>query len=192
VTGRPPTLTLTLAALALFVYAVPALGEVLVYDRAAILSGEVWRLLTGNWVHFSSNHLVYDLLAFTLAGCIIEGQGQRGLGLLCLVSTTVIGVGLLALEPEMQRYGGLSGVAFAVIVYLALGGLGEKGSWRRMCWTALSLVIGKIAWEMATGRALFVAPTNDNAAVVPLSHALGAVSALLVRVGLRPSATASP
>lgn len=178
-------MTLTLVALALFVYAVPALEEALVYDRAAILSGQVWRLLTGNWVHFSASHLAYDVLAFGLAGFIIEGQGKHGLGLVCLVSAATIGIGLLVLEPEMQRYGGLSGVASAAIAYLALGGLGEKGRWRWMCWSVLVLLSGKIALETATGRAMFVAPANDNVAAVPLSHTLGVLSALLVRVGTR-------
>ena len=75
---RTPAATLSLVLLAAGVYAAPVLGQVLVYDRTAILSGQVWRLITGNWVHFSTNHLVYDLLAFGTAGWIIEGRGQRG------------------------------------------------------------------------------------------------------------------
>lgn len=78
----------------------------------------------------------------------------------------------------------------AAIVYLALNGLGERGPWRWMCWAVLFLVIGKLGWEWSTGRAMFVTPANESAVVVPLSHALGIASALLVRVGIGGNAAA--
>ena len=46
---------------ALAVYLLPGVGEALVYDRSAILTGELWRLVTGHWVHFSASHLFYDV-----------------------------------------------------------------------------------------------------------------------------------
>ena len=45
-------------------------ATLLEYDRAAILHGEVWRLVTGHFVHWSVGHLAWDLLAFAILSAV--------------------------------------------------------------------------------------------------------------------------
>ena len=156
---------------------IPGLASLLVYDRTAILSGEVWRLLTGNWVHFSASHLLYDLLALSIAGWIIERRGYPYFGLLCVLSALGIGTVLLAMRPEVQSYGGLSGVASGAIIYLALHGLKKPGSWRWICLAALVLTLGKVLLESVTGRLTFAAVDRVPFVPVPLSHIMGGLTA---------------
>ena len=56
--GKAPWLSLTLAGLTAGLFAAfgPA-PEAWVYDRAAIESGEWWRLISGHWVHSDGAHL---------------------------------------------------------------------------------------------------------------------------------------
>lgn len=42
------------------------------YDRRAVLDGELWRLLTGNLVHWSLPHFTLDLGAFFIVGLLWE------------------------------------------------------------------------------------------------------------------------
>lgn len=175
-----PIVTLLVVAAGIGAYVIPGLASQLVYDRSAILSGEVWRLLTGNWVHFSASHLLYDLLALGIAGWIIERRGYPYLGLLCVLSALSIGTILLAIRPEMQFYGGLSGVATAAIVYLALHGLKEPGPWRWICAAALVLTLGKVLLESMTGRLTFAAVDRVPFAPVPLGHVVGGLTASLM------------
>ena len=55
VSQRVPLWTLALVGSGLLIYSMPGWTAHLVYDRTAILSGEVWRLITGNFVHWSTS-----------------------------------------------------------------------------------------------------------------------------------------
>ncbi len=175
-----PIVTLLVVAGGIVTYVIPGLASLLVYDRTAILSGEVWRLLTGNWVHFSATHLLYDLLALGIAGWIIERRGYPYFGLLCVLAAVGISAALLAGSPEVQSYGGLSGVATGAIVYLALHGLKEPGPWRWICLAVLVLTAGKVLLESVTGRLTFAAVDRVPFVPVPLSHLVGGLTAALL------------
>jgi rhomboid family GlyGly-CTERM serine protease len=175
-----PVVTLLVVAAGIGTYVIPGLASHMVYDRSTILSGEVWRLLTGNWVHFSTRHLLYDLLALGIAGWIIERRGYPYFGLLCVLSALVIGTVLLAIRPEVQSYGGLSGVATAAIIYLALRGVKEPAPWRWICIAALILIVGKVLLESITGRFIITAADSAPFVPLPLSHIVGALTASLI------------
>ncbi len=175
-----PIVTLLVVAAGIAAYVIPGLASQLVYDRAAILSGEVWRLLTGNWVHFSASHLLYDLLALGIAGWIIERRGYPNFGLLCVLAAVGISTALLAASPEVQLYGGLSGVATGALIYLALYGLKEPGPWRWICIAALVLTVGKVLLESMTGRFIIGAAGSVPFVPVPLSHIVGGLTAALL------------
>lgn len=177
---RVPAISLIVVGVALVVYIFPGLQPVLVYDRSAILNGQLWRLVTGQWVHFSISHLLYDTLAFAIAGWMIESRGYAKFGWLCGVSPLAIGIGLLALEPQLEICGGLSGMATAAVIFLVLHGLGETGAWRWICLTVLIATIGKILFESLTGRFVFLKLDDPSFVLVPASHIIGALTALAV------------
>src|SRR5437868_2545981 len=65
-----------------------------VYDCEAILRGEIWRMFTGHWVHFSTSHLTYDAFALGIAGFILEQRNRRILGIFCAVAPWIISAAL--------------------------------------------------------------------------------------------------
>ena len=176
---RLPVITLLLVGSGVLIAMFPGWSSWLIYDRSAILSGEIWRMFTGHWVHFSTSHLVYDLLALGIAGWIIETQGLPHFGWFCLLAPWLISAVLLLFEPQMKFFGGLSALATAAIVYLALFGLHDAGPWRWVCLAALAGVAGKILFEMTTGRMIFVTTGNVPVTVSVASHITGALVALL-------------
>ncbi len=167
-----PVWTLGICALACLVFAVPQLQPALVYNREAVGNGELWRLLSGNLVHFSSEHLLKDVLALVVAGAMIEMRGTRHFGLLCTISATLIGVVLYGAQPGVLVYGGLSGVAIAAVAYAALQGAGERGSYGRICQIVLIGLVAKIVIELAFG-----AQPSADFVLVPLVHVVGALTA---------------
>lgn len=177
---RIPLVTLLVVTGGIVTYVIPGLASQLVYDRTAILGGEGWRLITGNWVHFSPSHLLYDLLALGIAGWIIERRGYRNFALLCALSALGIGIVLLAMRPEAQFYGGLSGVATGAIIYLALHGLREPAPWRGICAGVLLLTVGKVLVESLAGRFIIGATGSVPFVPLPLSHVVGGLSAALL------------
>jgi rhomboid family GlyGly-CTERM serine protease len=175
-----PVWTLMVVAAGILAYVVPNSASLIVYDRSAILSGEVWRLITGNWVHFSLSHLVYDSATLGIAGWMIERRGYPYYKSLYILAPILIGVGLLAAQPGLQFYGGLSGIACGAVVYLALHGIRDAGPWRWICLTVLLLTTGKIILESAMNAFAFVNVGDVPFAPVPMSHILGALTALLI------------
>jgi rhomboid family GlyGly-CTERM serine protease len=162
------------------VAAFPPLGSIFVYDRAAILRGEVWRLLTGNLVHFSAGHLCYDMLALGMAGFVIEYRGYRHFGALFGLAAVAIGGALFLCQPETMFYGGASGLATAAVTFLALRGLSENGLWLKISAVALVTVVVKIIAEFATGQSLLLTASAGELISCPLSHLAGAAAALVI------------
>lgn len=179
---RYPVWTLAICVSAALVFSLPPLAAILIYDRAAIADGELWRLVTGNLVHYSAAHLGYDLLALLVAGTMIETSRYRHYPALCFAAAAFIGMVLYWAEPAMSYYAGLSGVATAAIVYLCLHGLTEKGTWRWVCAAVLLGLSIKAGIEFTFNESLLAASGSSEFLPVPLSHLVGAGVALFLFV----------
>lgn len=176
-----PGASLALAVLSVAVFAVADAGRILDLDRGALARGEVWRLLTGHLTHWSFDHLAWDVLAFAVLGAACEIVDRRRF-LLCLaVASVTISLGLVWLLPGIETYRGLSGVDASLLVLLtvSLARPGADGApWIRIAgFGALGAFVAKVAFEVVTGRAVFVAAAGD-VVTVPLAHVLGAAVGL--------------
>jgi rhomboid family GlyGly-CTERM serine protease len=180
-----PIITLGLTVPALIIWIIPSLQSWFVYDRTAILNGEIWRLLTGNWVHFSLQHLLYDVAAFGIAGALAEKERFPGFGRFCSVAPIAIGFAVLLLNPEIGICGGLSGMATGAIVFVALNGAVGDGVRSRICRIALIMVAGKMLMELGTGRMLFLSFNDPSMVSVPTSHFIGALVAGFIALRFR-------
>ncbi|MGE5855571.1 MAG: rhomboid family intramembrane serine protease, partial [Syntrophaceae bacterium] len=102
-------MTVAILAVAITSYGCPPLATALLYDRGAILGGEIWRLITGPLVHFSRDHLFYNALVFAAAGFLIERRHTLLFAHLCLVAFLAGGFCLVLLSPGISVFAGLSG-----------------------------------------------------------------------------------
>jgi rhomboid family GlyGly-CTERM serine protease len=170
-----PLATWLLAGMAILVGCCKVAQGLLIYDRAAILQGDLWRLATGPLVHFSTGHLLCDLVAFAVAGFLAETASPGKFGGFLLMTSLVTGMGLLVVFPNVQRCAGLSGIAVAAAIYAALVG------WQRSVsfpWQALALavaVIAKISAEAINGNLLLA---GDNSGALHnglIAHSFGFV-----------------
>ena len=186
---RFPVLALVICASAILIFNSPELQTLLIYDRAAIAHGELWRLVTGNLVHLSTTHLAYNVAAFLIAGTIIEIRGYRLFTTLCNSAAMLIGIILFVVEPAMYFYAGLSGIVTATVTYLCLHGLAEKGAWPWLCAAMLAGLTAKIVVELILGKSFLLAVSTEEFMPVPLSHLIGAVTAILLFVLMRLSAS---
>lgn len=147
-----------------------------------MLNRQIWRLFTAPLVHFTPSHLAYDTFALIVAGSLIESRRYRGLAGVCVLTPLASGLTVSCFEPELVFYGGLSGVATAAVVLLALGGLREDGFWRWASTAALVAVVGKL-WFEFTARTFDVLPVNPASfRPVPLCHLAGLLTGTAVFV----------
>ena len=174
-----PWASLLLTLSAVVVYLSPELTAWATFDRAALAAGQLWRLITGHWTHWSGEHLGWDLLVFAVVGGALELRGRRGAFLLCTVlSALLVSGGVWVLRPEMVEYRGLSGIDCALVTLVAVDLLRQSLRDRR--W-GLGLVLagllagylGKVVFELATGQTLFVDSGPGLFVPVPLAHVLG-------------------
>ena len=159
----------------MFCFLSARLGELLIYDRAAILHGQWWRLVTGSWVHFSASHLLADGFVVGVTAALIQARAERHLLMVCLLSAMAIGVANLLWLPEMSRYGGLSGVAMATTVYLGLQGLGAIKPWRELSVALLLLCPGKLALDATMDGFTLIDVVSDAASDVASDAASSAI-----------------
>jgi len=155
----------------------------LLYDRAAIAGGEVWRLATGHFLHVDLPHLAWNVSALLGLGWLFEEAAGEGAGRLAAAATAGcagVSVWLLLAEPDLARYCGLSGALNAVYAVLLVD------LWRRTGWMACPALIAadaaKIAWEWSAGDALLTAISWPS---IPGAHAAGLATGLLY-AAMRP------
>lgn len=177
---RSAAVWLAPAALMLLLVVTELLGdwgrELLRYDRSAILDGQWWRLLTGNFVHLGWYHLALNEMGLLVLVLLCPEPlpawvWLRRVVLLSLAMTS----GLLAFVPQLQSYVGMSGVIHGLFV---LGLMPQVLRRDLIALGCLLYLVGKIGWELYAG-----APVSDEAAiggrVVVESHLSGTISAFV-------------
>ncbi len=144
-----------LALLCLLPTLLPAAGQDwLEYRRAAILSGEIWRLWSGHCVHYSAPHALRDGLA--AAALALALRDERTLWRLALIAPAISLV-LLLMVPDMAVYRGASGLDLALagmlLRHLAL----QQPAWRPGLHAVMAVLLGKM---LADALGLDVALTS--------------------------------
>ena len=164
----------------LAVFTLPGAKACLQYDRVLIGQGQWWRMLTSHWVHWTADHLLWDLMAFAaLALCALRIAQARAVGTL-ITASILIPITLWLFQPEMIYYRGLSGLASALYVFVVVD-LAAKA--RRdakpllevVSWCMLLGFSAKVIFELATGQTLFVQSMGANVQGVPLAHLAGGI-----------------
>jgi rhomboid family GlyGly-CTERM serine protease len=171
-------LPVALSALLLAIYfAVPGAAPAWRYDRAAILDGEAWRLVTGHLLHADVHHLGWNVFGVLLVWFLFarDYTPRQWLAIL-LASTAVTSAGFLLLEPELEWYVGFSGVLHGC---MAAGLVAWLRSTRDpLTWLVAGLFAAKLAWEHFQGALPFTAGTL-SLPVVHEAHTYGAIGGAL-------------
>jgi rhomboid family GlyGly-CTERM serine protease len=163
----------------------PARHGLLLLDRTAVFAGQIWRLWSGHWVHFSASHLVWNLAVLLAAGAWIERVRPGLLLRHILLAAPFISVVVLACEPALQAYGGLSGLATGVVVLLALHQLRTPGSLRWLWAAVLALVAVKTLHDTTHAAPWLTDYGRAGVRSSRTAHAAGASAALLHYLGGR-------
>lgn len=168
------TCIMLLITFGLFVLSGPA-PEMMVFDREAIMQGELWRLFTGHWVHSDWEHLAWNLLALGLLGWMIElSLGQRKLFQALLVGMCLVDAWAWWFLPSLVYYCGLSGILNTLLIVSVIEG------WFRTRNNVFLLVfigaMAKITLELIQSSALL---THTAWPAVPQAHLAGAIAGII-------------
>ena len=167
--GRLPWRTLLFLALATVGYLIPGdAPEAWVYDRVAIAQGEIWRLVTGHWVHSDLTHALLDIGAFALIAAFCESRLQWRLPLALLAGTIGVDAWLWWIADSLHYYCGLSGILNCLLA-VALVRI-----WRELRHPLVWLVglgaVAKMLYEIFAGQAMLTHTAWPSVSEV---HAVG-------------------
>ena len=142
------------------------------FDREAVASGEIWRLVSAHLVHLGPSHLAMNVLALAILAFVLPALATWRQWLLTFLAAALfIDIGLLAFHPSVGWYVGLSGVLhgfWAAGVVLAIHA-------RRFEAIPLAvLLLLKLGYEFLFGG---IPLSGEVAAgpVVSVAHAWGAI-----------------
>jgi rhomboid family GlyGly-CTERM serine protease len=149
------------------------------FDGLAIRDGQLWRLLTGNLVHWDRQHLLLDGVAFLVLGMMYERHFPRSYPLLLLAAALAVGIVGIVYWPPQTLCRGLSGITAAQFA-AALGTevLGTRRNPSRWLWLgpAIALFLAWLVYGSVTGKSLLPVGLNrsENQPVAVLAHFAGA------------------
>ncbi len=187
----PSHLLLLVVVLAAGLPVIPAVCEVLQYDRPAIAAGQAWRLVTCNFVHYSLTHMACNVAAFAVLAWTSHARSRRTLWV-ALAGFAVIGPSIWLASPHVGIYRGISGVSFALLGWaLALMALGDRGRRAWLCAAALAALAAKTAFELAGGCVLLPTSAPPGVVVVHVTHAVGLAVGLAAALLNRPAGDAA-
>jgi rhomboid family GlyGly-CTERM serine protease len=142
------------------------------YDRSALANGELWRLLSGHFVHLSLAHLIMNLAALAALALLFSATLKAAdWVLIALASALAIDAGLYGFHPDIAWYVGLSGILHGFWLGGALQGAMLRQPMMRWLLAILAL---KLAYEAVFGPMPFSADTAGGPVVV-VAHAYGSL-----------------
>lgn len=167
------------------------------YERAALASGQWWRVVTGHMVHLNIVHLLFNLAALALICELLWGDLNRiqAAALLFFPALGISGM-LWLVHPEVAWYAGLSGILHGLWAGCALAGwlsLQPRGddstggnrpirirqvSSRYLYPGALILLALKLGWEAIYGPS-FHTESAIGAPVISIAHLYGALAGIV-------------
>ena len=151
-------------------------ATLLAYDRDGLVSGQLWRLIGGHFVHLGWSHLLLNLVGLALVTWLV-GKAFDVLRwlLITLLSIAAIDAGLWFLDTNLDWYVGLSGLLHGLLAAGLYAGLARRD--REALILAL-FVLGKLAWEQFAGP-LPGSESTSGGAVIVNAHLYGAAGGAL-------------
>lgn len=178
--------TLVLSCCALALHAASDVTPWFTLEFGALSPTEMYRLVTCHWLHWSANHLIWDVAMFAVLGSLCERRSRGRFLATLLVAALAIPLVVMASHTELASYRGLSGIdtaLFGLLVAEYFVAEARARNWRSAGMFGLMGValFVKIAMEMHVQKNLFVSDTSFTP--VPLAHLVGAIVGLAIGVG---------
>ena len=161
----------------------PEVTAALRYERAAVLDGQWWRLVTGHLVHADAAHLAWNLAGAALVWWLFGAEyGRLEWLVIVLASAAAIDIAFLGWMPGLDWYVGLSGVLHGCMA----AGL---AAWLARAHDPLVLLVAilfaaKLVFEHWQGPLPFTAGTLALPVVVE-AHSYGAIGGLAAALAVR-------
>ncbi len=176
---RIPCASVFFSLIAVLFYLIPGSLKLFEYNKLAIGNGQIWRLITCHFTHFTTSHFFWDLITFFCLALFCELQGFRRFISTTIISAILISVSLWFLDPTLMYYRGLSGLCSALYILFALIYLSnakENLGGQTIAYMFILFFIVKTLYEISITSTVFVSTLGAGVVPIPLSHLVGALA----------------
>jgi len=154
----------------------PGAVELLRFQHDALATGEIWRLVTGHWVHLNMMHLVLNAAGAALIALLFAEELMPIDWLAAVTFMALFSSGALLLRnPNVEWYVGLSGVLHGLML---TGALLLWHSHKTLATLICIVVIAKLAHEQWAGGEPATAKLINGTIVVD-AHLYGAIAGVI-------------
>ena len=161
----------------------PEVTAALRYERAAVLDGQWWRLVTGHLVHADAAHLAWNLAGAALVWWLFGAEyGRLEWLVIVLASAAAIDIAFLGWMPGLDWYVGLSGVLHGCMAAGLAAWLARARD--PMVLLVAILFAAKLVFEHWQGPLPFTAGTLALPVIVE-AHSYGAIGGLAAALAVR-------
>lgn len=156
-----------------------AATNLLRYDRAAVVAGQWWRLLTAHIAHLGLHHALLNALGLVLLWALFAREWRPlQWAVIVVVVIAAIDSGLWFRDSGIAWYVGASGVLHGL---MAAGSVGYIRRHDPLGWIMAALLAAKLAYEHVHGPLPFA---GRGVPVVVNAHLYGALAGLLAAIFL--------
>lgn len=121
------------------------MNPLLRFDRGDIYEGEIWRLITGHFVHLGIYHALMNIIGLLLIPSIFPAAiDNKNLPKAILFIAVSISLALLTCSPQLDWYLGFSGVLHGLFAFCIVLHLSSKMS---IDWLILGALTFKVIYE---------------------------------------------
>ncbi|MGI9247786.1 MAG: rhombosortase [Woeseiaceae bacterium] len=158
------------------------------FERAGISSGELWRLVSGHFVHLGWPHFALNAAGLALVWYLVgDAFDRRRWLVISAICILTMDLGLWIFDPELQWYVGLSGLLHGILAAGLIAHL-NKPDYGTIALAVL--LLAKLAWEQLSGPLPGSEGTAGGVVVVD-SHLFGTLggvlAAIMLRIRVRPA-----
>ena len=166
----------TIFALVIALGGPPAALE-LRYERGAVESGQLWRLLIGNYVHLGWWHLTVNLAC--LLGLGLVSNMPRTLldwATRFIVLSLGVTLGIHWFCPQIGYYVGLSGILYG-LYFTEFFDAARRGKLMELA--VILMIIGRTCWDLSMGTSKSEEALIGGV-IIPMAHLFGLLGGLAI------------
>jgi rhomboid family GlyGly-CTERM serine protease len=153
--------------------------DALSFDRAALASGEAWRVLSAHFVHLDAQHAALNTLGLVLMWALFaRDYSPARWAAIYLCAMLAVSAGLWWLNPEVQWYVGASGALHGIMTAGTLAHLRRRDL---DGWILAAFIVVKLSYEQFAGSMPFAGDANT----IVDAHLYGAIGGLLPALVLK-------
>jgi len=167
------TQTLIISSLLLFYCSVQI--DQIFFDQPAILNGDLFRLVSGHFVHVDTEHLIWNTLGLLILGSLIEMRSRKLLVISLVMGIFSVTLFLFSPWSNITIYCGLSGVLNTLLVIaLWMIWTETKSTWIIVTFAVCLL---KVLIEMATSQSVI---STISWPPSPEAHCAGLIGGIII------------